>query len=117
MYADITKPPAPLPTPQLKNIRPGILLLPPLSRRGHGPGLILLAHSSVDPLRIDQGVPSELIKWAEEGYTVVKLEPNAFESFESLDVINEAVGALNQCEKCDKGKIGLVGMSNTVPRC
>ncbi|KAM6519002.1 hypothetical protein FALCPG4_012658 [Fusarium falciforme] len=108
MYADITKPPAPLPTPQLKDIRPGILLLPPLSRRGHGPGLILLAHSSADPLRIDQGVPSELVKWAEEGYTVVKLEPNAFEGGESIDVINEAVRALNRCGKCDKGKIGLV---------
>ncbi|RSL87305.1 hypothetical protein CEP52_003855 [Fusarium oligoseptatum] len=108
MYADITKPPAPLPTAQLKLIKPGISLLPPLSRRGHGPGLILLAHSSVDPLRIDQGVPSELIKWAEEGYTVVKLDSNAFDGVESLDVLNEAVGALNQCEKCDKGKIGLV---------
>ena len=117
MYADITKPPAPLPTPQLKDVRPGILLLSPLSRRGHGPGLILLAHSSDDPLRIDQGVPSELVKWAEEGYTVVKLEPNVFEGGESLDVINEAVRALNQNEKCDKGKIGLVGMSNTVPCC
>lgn len=117
MYADITKPPAPLPAPQLKHIRPGILLLPPLSRRGHGPGLILLAHSSADPLRIDQGVPSELIKWAEEGYTVVKLDLNAFEGTDSIDVLNEAVGALNQCEKCDKGKIGLVGMSNIAPRC
>ncbi|RSL59945.1 hypothetical protein CEP54_007036 [Fusarium duplospermum] len=96
MYADITKPPAPLPTAQLKLIKSGISLLPPLSRRGHGPGLILLAHSSADPLRIDQGVPSELIKWAEEGYTVVRLDPNAFEGVESLDVLNEAVEALNQ---------------------
>ncbi|KAF4974590.1 hypothetical protein FZEAL_8517 [Fusarium zealandicum] len=108
MYADVTKAPAPLPRPQLKVIRPGLSLLPPLSRRGHGPGLIILTLASPDPLKIDEGVPSALVKWAEEGYTVAQIDSTAFENAQSLDVVDEAVVALKQCDDCDKGTIGLV---------
>ncbi|KAF5007137.1 hypothetical protein FDECE_6523 [Fusarium decemcellulare] len=111
MYADISKPPAPLPTPQLKAVRPGISLLPPLSRRGHGPGLIVLTRTSDDLLKIEEGVPSALIKWAEEGYAVVQVDSSVLEGAQSQDVLSEAVAALNKCDKCDKGKIGLVAYS------
>ncbi|KAM5341245.1 hypothetical protein ACJ41O_015354 [Fusarium nematophilum] len=108
MFADISKPPAPLPSPQLKVVRPGITLLPPLSRRGTGPGLIVLAPASADPLRIHEGVPSALLKWAEEGYAVVQLDESVFEGAHSRDVLNEAVEILSQCDKCEKGKVGLI---------
>ncbi|KAM0317299.1 hypothetical protein ACHAPQ_011071 [Fusarium lateritium] len=109
MFEDITQPPKPLPTPQLKVVRPGISLLPPLSRRGHGPGLVVLTPTSEDVLRIKDGVPSVLIKWAEEGYTVVQIESSVFEGTSSQSVIAEALEALTQCDKCDEGRIGLVG--------
>lgn len=111
MYADITKPPAALPTAQLQMLREDVLLLPPLSRRGHGPGLIILTEKLVEPLHVSEGTPSPLIKWAEEGYTVAQLHLSAFEGRSSEDILNETVAALNRCEKCEpKGKIGLVGM-------
>ncbi|KAM0547824.1 hypothetical protein ACHAPJ_010170 [Fusarium lateritium] len=112
MFEDITKPPKPLPTPQLKVIRPGISLLPPLSRRGHGPGLIVITPDSQDPLKIQDGVPSVLVKWAEEGYTVVQIELSVFEETNSQPVIREALQALLECDKLDKGSIGLVVYSS-----
>ncbi|CZS80789.1 unnamed protein product [Fusarium graminearum] len=107
MFADITQPPKPLPTPQLKAVRPGVSLLPPLSRRGHGPGLVVLAPSSGDLLKIEDGVPSVLVKWAEEGYTVVQIDASAFKEGDSKDVLREALETMHQCDKYDDGNIGL----------
>lgn len=111
MYADTSKPPAPLPTAQVLKLRDGVSLLSPLSRRGHGPGLVILTGASQDPSAFHEGVPSSLVKWAEEGYTVVLLEPAAFGESSSDETLTEAAAALAQCEKCEpKGPIGLVGM-------
>jgi carboxymethylenebutenolidase len=56
-----------------------------------------------------EGVPSSLVKWAEEGYAVVQIEAAAFERKDSGDVLKEAINALKQCEKCDlNDKVGLV---------
>ncbi|KAF5027339.1 hypothetical protein F66182_540 [Fusarium sp. NRRL 66182] len=111
MYADINQPPEPLPTPQLEAIRPGVSLLPPLSRRGHGPGLLVLTPASDGLLKIEKGVPSALIKWAEEGYTVAHLDLSAFEDASSQDILLGAIQALNRSDKCDEGKMGLVAYS------
>ncbi|KAK2674765.1 hypothetical protein RAB80_009749 [Fusarium oxysporum f. sp. vasinfectum] len=109
MYADISKPPAPLPSINLKVLRPGLSLLYPLSRRGHGPGLIVLSATAEDPLAFYEGVPSSLVKWAEEGYAVVQIEAAAFEGKDSGVVLKEAIDILKECEKCDLGdKVGLV---------
>ncbi|RGP76939.1 carboxymethylenebutenolidase [Fusarium longipes] len=112
MFADITQPPKPLPAPQLHEVRPGVSLLPPLSRRGHGPGLVVLTSTSDNLLKIEDGVPSVLIKWAEEGYTVVQIDDTVFENGDSGDVVREAVKAMHECDKCDEGKIGLVAYSS-----
>lgn len=66
------------PRTNLKKITPGITLLEPLSRRGQGPGLVILVQESglVDDAsitRIEHGIPSPLMKWAEESYTVVEI--------------------------------------------
>ncbi|EEU34097.1 uncharacterized protein NECHADRAFT_49897 [Fusarium vanettenii 77-13-4] len=109
MFADITKPPAPLPTSELTTLSKGMVLLPPLSRRGHGPGLIILHRHAEDPLAFYDGAPSPLLKWAEEGYAVVQLDPTSFEGRPAEDVLREAVEALDQCSRCDpKGNVGLV---------
>ncbi|EXL90510.1 carboxymethylenebutenolidase [Fusarium odoratissimum NRRL 54006] len=101
MYADISKPPTPLPSIKLEVLRPGLSLLWPLSRRGHGPGLIILSTTSEDPVAFYDGVPSSLVKWAEEGYAVVQIEAAAFEGKESGVVLREAIDALRQCDKCE----------------
>lgn len=112
MYADISKPPAPLPEPHLTIVQPGISLLLPLSRRGHGPGLILLVPDANAELTITDGVPSHLIKWAEEGYTVIAIQASTLklESTIAAEILKRSVEALTSCDHCDaKANIGLVG--------
>jgi len=108
MYNDIAKPPPPLPTPSLKQFGDGISLLPPLSRRGHGPGLVILIPDTTDELAIREGVPSLLVKWAEEGYVVVSVQERAL-SMDISTILTTIVEALSECEKCSpKGKLGVV---------
>ena len=113
MFEDITKPPGPLPTPQLETPQPGLWLLPPLLRKGdRGPGLIILGPDSDDAkhVSIEEGVPSPLLKWAEEGFTVVKVQQSALSGARAaVDVLKDAVAALSASSKCEpKEKIALV---------
>lgn len=113
MYADISQPPAPLPAVHHVTIRPGISLLRPLSRRGSGPGLILLttASSTDETITITERAPSPLVKWAEEGYTVVQIAHTALGQGSMSDALTEAVKAFDACEQCQpKDKVGLVGL-------
>lgn len=110
MFNDISKPPPPLPSPELTEVTPGVSLLRPLSRRGTGPGVIILTADYDDSLAIREGVPSPLVKWAEEGYTVVEIQARALSAGEGAQLIKSAVEALAGCEKCEpKDKVGLVG--------
>lgn len=77
MFNDITKPPLPLPTTNLTDLEQGISLLQPLSRRGYGPGLVILVPDSEKSMSIIDRLPSQLIKWAEERYTVVEIQERA----------------------------------------
>ncbi|KAL4946415.1 hypothetical protein BDV06DRAFT_234019 [Aspergillus oleicola] len=97
----------PLPVPDAHEIEPGVSILPPLSRKGHGPGMILLVpNCAPGPLAIDNGVPSPALKWAEEGYTVAEIRESAFEHGFALE---KALEALSAHEKClAEGGIGLV---------
>lgn len=112
-YNDITQPPPPLPSPTLVELGDDLKLLLPLTRRGHGPGIILLTPNSDDPLAIREGVPSLLVKWAEEGYAVVGIEERALLKGAS-NLLETAVESLSKCEKCEpKGRVGLAGMFMT----
>lgn len=113
MFNDITKPPPPLPTTQLTELEPGLSILLPLSRRGDGPGLLVLVPDTDKPLAIVDGVPSQLIKWAEEGYTVVQIQKRALIAG-APEALAKAIQALERCDKCTpKEKIGLVGESHS----
>lgn len=113
MYADIHKPPPPLPQPKPQELGPGLRLLPPLSRLGRGPGLLLLVADSTSSLTIDNGVPGLLIKWAEEGFAVVEIQAKAIAEHD--DVFKRAIEGLKQCAECDfNGKVGIVGESSIV---
>lgn len=113
-FNDISKPPPQLPSPELTEMMTGVSLLRPLSRRGTGPGMIILTSDHEDPLAIIEGVPSPLVKWAEEGYTVVEIQACALQAGKA-DLVRSAIEALEACEKCEpKDKIGLVGQLITV---
>jgi len=105
-----TAEPAPLPQPSLSKIATGINLLEPLSRKGEGPGLIILTELAGDSIEIRNHVPSAFYKWAEEGYAVVQVGENATNGDQSI--LSQALEALKGCRKCDQTKrIGLVSYS------
>jgi carboxymethylenebutenolidase len=113
-YADISKPPAPLPAAKLQVLKPGLLSLqPPLTRQGHGPGLILLTTADVYDEQVAQrgDAPTAVLRWAEEGYAVAQISPSAIEALGIEGALNGAIGALRQCDACQpKDKVGLVCM-------
>lgn len=109
MFNDISKPPPPLPRSAITEIAPGVSLLRPLSRRGSGPGVIILTSDLADSLAIEEGVPAPMLKWAEEGYTVVEIQAKALTTSKG-HLLQSALEALHDCEKCEpKDKVGLVG--------
>ncbi|KAK2593431.1 hypothetical protein QQS21_008882 [Conoideocrella luteorostrata] len=108
MYNDISKPPPPLPSPQLVKLLSGTHILKPLSRRGEGPGIILLTADYPDQLTITNGVPSPILKWAEEGYVVTEIPSSALKKAAD-QALYEAIEVIKQCDKCtSSSKVGLV---------
>ncbi|CEN59628.1 hypothetical protein ASPCAL02073 [Aspergillus calidoustus] len=102
-----------LPEPNLTKPSEGLSLLQPLSRLGTGPGMIILTPNfpAETHLTIEDGVPSPLIKWAEESYTTVQIEEHALDT-NAHDAIHNAVAAINGSSACEpKGSIGLVAYS------
>lgn len=62
-----------------------------------------------DPLAIVDGVPWPLVKWAEESYTVVHVQPQALVDG-AASTLKDALTALTDCMECTpKGKVGIVG--------
>lgn len=71
--------------------------------------MIILTPDHHNSLAIKGGIPSPLIKWAEEGYAVVEIQAAALSS-EKEEPIKAALEALAKCDKCEtKDKVGLVG--------
>lgn len=116
MYADISKPPPPLAQPQLKNVSQGLNILPPLTRcKEAGPGIIILVPDGSPSVKIEQGVPSLTLKWAEEGYTVAEVQPSYFEA-EELSPLKRVIEALKDCAECSSAdKVGIIGESLETP--
>lgn len=106
-------PPKPVPPQKPEEIAQGITLLRPLSRKGHGPGLIILApppqdnnNPTTSSKEIQNGIPSLRMKWAEEGYCVAQIQPHASSSSSALQI---AVQALQACAECEpKEKMGII---------
>lgn len=114
MYRDISKPPPPLPSPDLTELDEGIHLLKPLSRRGEGPGVILITPDYVGQLTITNGVPSPILKWAEEGYVVAEVQESALRR-RGGQAITMALEAIATCDKCNSRSVGLVGKTTLPP--
>ncbi|QIW96074.1 hypothetical protein AMS68_001592 [Peltaster fructicola] len=97
------------PPPQEVSLANGVTLVAPITRRGHGPGLIVLVNDASRGIFIKNGVPSPLQKWGEEGYTVVEIATT------SPSAISTAVQALRTHEQCQpKGAIGLVAYDDNL---
>ncbi|KAF2722922.1 NTF2-like protein [Polychaeton citri CBS 116435] len=87
--------------PEAKAFSPlkGVSIQPPLSRRGVGPGLILILDESLDLRKSTKTLdPPPLQKWAEEGYAVAQISSSATD-FEKR--FNEASYQLKDLETCE----------------
>lgn len=105
-----TPPVAPASYPSPQQISSYITLQPPLSRRGKGPGLILIldhyAQIESSEKHLD---PPPLQKWAEEGFAVVQLlVPGKTEDGGELP-LDKALEVLKGCEACIFGEgVGVI---------
>ncbi|OAX82049.1 hypothetical protein ACJ72_03606 [Emergomyces africanus] len=107
-------PVVPLPSARPTQLGPNLTLQPPLSRRGHGPGLLLLLPDNI-PLDNNKETvdPPPLQKWAEEGYAVAKVQipatAAATDGFSVLSAVQQGLEALKGLVECDvKDKFGLI---------
>lgn len=99
--------PQKLPPPQPVSTARGLTLVSPITRRGYGPGLIVLVDQPSSGLSIRNGVPSPLQKWAEEGFCVIEVLHRACEDHGQL--LRTAISELEKNDKCEANNgIGLV---------
>ncbi|EWG44812.1 carboxymethylenebutenolidase [Fusarium verticillioides 7600] len=103
-----------LPATRLHSPTASLTILEPLSRRGSGPGLIILVSetgkATSDTLRIDGCVPSPLMKWAEEGYTVAEItEAGLANPGEALSLALKELEATKSTEP--KNVVGVIAYS------
>jgi carboxymethylenebutenolidase len=108
--------PVPLPNAALIQISSDIVLQPPLSRRGAGPGIIIFLPDSTHLVLADQSAakpldPDPITKWAEEGFAVVAIAgTSSDQSPSAAQALKEALEALQALEQVDiKEKFAVIG--------
>ncbi|KAI1361149.1 hypothetical protein F5Y08DRAFT_315576 [Xylaria arbuscula] len=132
--ADQEETPVPLPSAPLIQLAGGATLQPPLTRRGYGPGLIIITPRDPPLSPSDESKPEDdeqessssgesdssrkaktldplpLKKWAEEGYAVVQLVPGHGEQgWDIATALRRAIEALEKLETCNvKDRFGLI---------
>lgn len=95
----------------IEQIDSAIQILPPLTRKDVGPGMLILVDKTL-PLQPSRDTldPPPMQKWAEEGFTVlqIQLEDNC-DSLKFEEILEKALKSLRGHEKCQpKDKIGLI---------
>jgi carboxymethylenebutenolidase len=116
---EATPPSAPPSYPDPQIISSQITLQAPLSRRGKGPGLILVLNTSALIEKSEKHLdPPPLQKWAEEGFTVVQLiVPGKVEDGGEFP-LKKALEVLKSCDACDFEKgVGLICKSYNFTGC
>ncbi|KAK2000038.1 carboxymethylenebutenolidase [Colletotrichum falcatum] len=88
-----------------------ITIQPPLSRRGHGPGLLILVEQGIDLSKHDNILdPPPAQKWAEEGYAVAQIIVTHGAN-NITDSISSAIESLIELDSCDdKDKFGVIAL-------
>lgn len=86
-----------------------VTIQPPLSRRGHGPGLIIVVEEGINLSKHDKILdPPPSQKWAEEGYAVAQITvaPGAADV---AGQVTSAIESLRELDSCDeKDKFGVI---------
>lgn len=106
----MTEPTTSLPSAPRLQIASSIILQPPLSRRGKGPGLILILPEEYHQYETENKSldPEPLQKWAEESYAVVQISISSQASSIPLEVALNALESSNDCDT--KDGFGLISM-------
>jgi carboxymethylenebutenolidase len=101
---------------EFKELAPEVSLLPPLDRKGYGPGLIVVLPKGVPSYKeggtlCTDGIPPPLLKWSEEGFVVLQILEIAFKQGGTTEeLLNLARLGLKECPECqEEDGIGLVG--------
>jgi carboxymethylenebutenolidase len=101
-----------LPSAKFIALTSSVTLQPPLTRRGHGPGLILLVPHGVDLSGSEKTLdPPPLQKWAEEGYAVAQIVTDQHGRVEPMFAtqLRVAFQGLQRMEECDSvEQLGLI---------
>ncbi len=106
---DSKSPPAQRPTAPSVQVTPDITIQPPLSRRGVGPGLVLVVSAALDLRGHEKTLdPPPLKKWAEEGYAVAQILVHDGAS-NMADQLGIAIAELEKLPERFGNKFGLVG--------
>ena len=95
--------------PQPQQISAQVTLQSPLSRRGHGPGLILVVdHYALLEASEKHLDPPPLVKWAEEGFAVCQVMVPGKVGDGGEFPLEKAMEALRGCAGCDRAKFGVI---------
>ena len=107
--------PLPLPSAQSINLSENVVLQPPLSRRGNGPGIVIILPSQDSALPSDNTRaldPKPLIKWAEEGFSIASV--TSVDSASIEQVLKQCLDALQDLDQVDvKDKFAVIGEYST----
>lgn len=110
---NIEETPVPLPSAPVVQLADSLTLQPPLTRRGHGPGLVILVPAyEICPVEAAKSLdPPPLQKWAEEGFAVVQIRctGTASGTWDFAQAIREGLDALIALPECDEKKFGFIG--------
>lgn len=98
-----------LPCAELVELEGGLLLQPPLSRRGHGPGLVVVVPETSRHQHITPDLLPPLQKWAEEGFATVEIPSSALSDGNAGSALAQALQALEKCDTADGDAIAIVG--------
>ncbi|BGP19996.1 hypothetical protein JCM10213_006773 [Rhodosporidiobolus nylandii] len=113
----------PMPSAEVISLAPNVQIQPPLSRRGHGPGLLVVVPESAGLAQVEEenGTATEqkpldpmpLVKWAEEGYAVLQVEYVEDAKLKDGEwgierVLEDGVRWLTEMDECTSDKLGLI---------
>ena len=99
-----------LPSAKPYDVTENVVAQAPLTRRGHGPALVLLVPEGLNlnssPNTLD---PPPLQKWAEEGWAVAQITIEKGENASIPRHIEDALKALSQMKECDTiDRVGVI---------
>lgn len=109
-----------LPSAKPLQLGTNIVLQPPLSRCGRGPGLILLRPASYAKYKQENTSldPEPLQKWAEESFAVAQITLDGGVSQDSAamqGLVQEACQGLTDLLECTQDQFGLLGIARRNP--